>query len=130
MRKLHLKDGITSGRRAQTDRAQIRTPIKRRGAWRALCGMVWAAEQKQQDRSAGGHPDKRCQWVPGVRYGEMRRADTAARLTCTMRLMPLSHEEVPEMFATFLMEGEDVRPAEQAPPFIVASNLVHIGGGF
>ena len=27
------------------------------------------------------------------------------------------------------MEGEDVRPAEPAPPFIVASNLVHIGEG-
>ena len=60
---------------------------------------------------------------------EKRRADTAARLTCTIRPTPLNHEEVPERLATFPMEGEDVRPAEPAPPFVVASNLVHIGGG-
>ena len=60
---------------------------------------------------------------------EKRRADTAARLTCTMRPTPLNHEEVPERLETFPMEGEDVRPAEPAPSFVVASNLVHIGGG-
>ena len=57
---------------------------------------------------------------------ERRRADTAARLTCTMRRVPHNHEEVPERVATFLMEGEDVRPAEPAPPRFVIGDFVHI----
>ena len=111
-------NAITSSRRAQAGRTQIRTAIQRCGAGRALHGMARTAGQKRQDRLqeavqkriASGH-----QAYPT----EKRRAGATARLTGTMREALPDHEHAVEQFET----------AGPAPPRFVTVDLAHIRSG-
>ena len=97
-------NAITSRRRAQAGRTQIRTAIQRCDAGRALHDMVRTAGQKRQDRFqeavqkriASGH-----QAYPT----EKRRAGATAWLTGTMREALPDHEQAVEKFETLPMEG-------------------------
>ena len=120
----------TSGRGVQTGSKLMRALTKRRvRPGRALCGMVWTAEQKRQNRLQKAI-QKRIAGGRRVYITQQRGADTTTWLTDSTRATPPNHESVLQRLETLSMELEDVWPAEPAPPPFVVGDLAHIRPGF